>query len=230
MTGSPNTTASAVIVGGGLGSRFGGDKLTLSVAGQPVLAWTLSAFERTPGISSIVMVSPSGREEEFSSIAREAGISKLHAVVTGGASRHESVIRGLQALPEGTFLAAIHDAARPLVSPELITRCLEKALEEGGAAAAAPVTDTLHLAGPGGYAAKTIDREGLWAMQTPQVFRAGPLLALLEGLSGNNPTDEVSAALAAGWSIPLVPSHAPNPKVTWESDLAVVAAFLEARS
>lgn len=230
MTGIPTNTAAAVIVGGGSGNRFGGDKLALSVAGRPVLAWTLLAFEKTPGIASIVLVAPSGREEEFSSIAREAGIFKLHAVVSGGASRHESVIRGLRALPDGIDFAAIHDAARPLVEPELITRCLEKASEEGCAAAAAPVTDTLHLADPEGHAVKTVDREGLWAMQTPQVFRAAPLLELLCGLPEANPTDEVSAALAAGWRVPFVPGHAPNPKVTWASDLTMVGALLEKRS
>lgn len=228
MTDDRISTACAVIVGGGTGNRFGGDKLTLSVAGRPVLAWTLLAFERTPGISSIVLVAPSGREEEFASIAGEAGISKPVAVVCGGVSRHESVMRGLKAVPEGTEFAAIHDAARPMVEPELITRCLEKAEEAGASAAASPVTDTLHMADSAGHATRTVDREGIWAMQTPQVFRAAPLLELLEGFSGT-PTDEVSAALAAGWSIPLVPSHAPNPKVTWEADLAVVGALLGKR-
>lgn len=219
----------AVIVGGGTGSRFGGDKLAVTIAGRPVLAWTLKAFEETPLISSIVVVAPVGREEEFRNIAREAGISKLIAVVTGGSHRKESVLNGLRALPESSVLVAIHDAARPLVTPHLITGCLETANAAGAASAAVPVSDTLHQADQEGCASKTIDRSGLWAMQTPQVFPAAPLMQLLEEQHLGNPTDEVSVALAAGWRIPFVENREPNIKITWPSDLAVAEALLRSR-
>jgi 2-C-methyl-D-erythritol 4-phosphate cytidylyltransferase len=219
----------AVIVGGGTGSRFGGDKLAVTIDGRPVLAWTLKAFEETPLISSIVVVAPVGREEEFRDIAREAGISKLIAVVTGGSHRKESVLNGLRALPESSVLVAIHDAARPLVTPHLITGCLETANAAGAASAAVPVSDTLHHADQEGCASKTIDRSGLWAMQTPQVFRAAPLMQLLEEQHLGNPTDEVSVALAAGWRIPFVENREPNIKITWPSDLAVAESLLRSR-
>ncbi len=222
----------AVLVGGGSGSRFGGDKIAVSVAGRPVLAWTLRAFEQTPAISSIVLVAPAGREEEFQKIAISAGISKLTAVVTGGSHRNESVLHGLQALPPTIGLVAIHDAARPLVTPSLITRCLVSAQnsESGASAAAAPVSDTLHQADQEGCAARTIDRSGLWAMQTPQVFRAAPLSKLLAEQTLGKPTDEVSVALASGWRIPFVENLEPNHKITWPSDLTVAEAILSSRS
>lgn len=220
----------AVLVGGGSGSRFGGDKLAVPVAGLPVLAWSLLAFEQTPSISSIVLVAPAGREEEFRSIAGDAGVSKLRAVVTGGCHRSESVLRGLHALPPTAGFVAIHDAARPLVTPDLINRCLEAARETGASAAAVPVSETLHQADQEGCAARTIDRGGLWAMQTPQVFRAGPLTKLLGERSLGKPTDEVSVALAAGWRVPFVENREPNPKITWPSDLAVAGVLLSSRA
>ncbi len=221
--------SAAVIVGGGLGIRFGGDKLSISLAGKPLLAWSLEAFRATPAISSIVIVVPAGSEEKFREIGREAGISKLPAVVSGGAERHESVLRGLNALPSTIELVAIHDAARPLVTPDLIMRCLGVAIEVGAAAAAAPVTDTLHESDQEKCAARTVDRTALWAMQTPQVFRLAPLLRLLENIGDRKPTDEVSLVLAAGWRVPFVESLKPNFKVTWPEDVALQEAFLKIR-
>lgn len=181
-------TAAAVIVGGGSGSRFGGDKLTEVLAGKPLIAHTLLAFEASSRISTIILVVPAGREEEFRAIVRDAGISKLGAVVTGGMHRHESVLNGLKALPPGIDFAAVHDAARPLITPGLISRCLEAACREGAAALAAPVTDTLHRIDHSGHAAGTLDRSSLRAMQTPQVFRVQELIALMDSAGGSRRT------------------------------------------
>lgn len=221
----------AVIVGGGGGSRFGGDKLSVQVAGRPLIAWTLMAFEQTPAISSIVLVIPEHREDEFRRIAQDACITKLTAVLAGGSQRHKSVLCGLHALPGSIALAAIHDAARPLITPALITRCLEAAANEGASSLAAPVTDTLHETDAAGCAARTIDRSSLHAMQTPQVFSATAIRDLLDRVDKDSgkPTDEVSVALAEGWRIPFVENLEPNTKVTWPHDLVVVEALLCAR-
>jgi 2-C-methyl-D-erythritol 4-phosphate cytidylyltransferase len=222
-------TAAAVIVGGGSGSRFGGDKLTGLLAGKPLLAHTLAAFESAPRISAIVLVTPAGREEEFRAIARDARISKLSAVVTGGTHRHESVLNGLKALPAGIDFVAIHDAARPLITPDLIGRTLEAAVREGAAAVAAPVTDTLHRIDASGHAAGTVDRSSLRGMQTPQVFRVQELIALI-GSTDGIPTDEVSVAMAAGKKVFLVEHSEPNLKVTWPQDVVMAEALLLART
>ncbi|MEI6322178.1 MAG: 2-C-methyl-D-erythritol 4-phosphate cytidylyltransferase [bacterium] len=226
----PLTASAAVIVGGGSGSRFGGDKLTLVVAGKPLLAWSLLAFEQTPSISSIVVVAPSGSEEKFRDIAREAGISKLLDVIAGGAHRHESVAHGLRTLPPSIELVAIHDAARPLILPKLITRCLQAAALNGASAAAVPVTDTLHQSDQNQCAVRTVDRTGLWAMQTPQVFQLATLLKLLDEVTADKPTDEVSVMLSAGWQVPFVENLEPNMKITWPYDLAVAGAILQDRN
>lgn len=224
--------SAAVIVAGGSGSRFGGDKLSVQLAGRPLLAWSLLAFEQTPSISFIVLVTSEARIEEFRAIAQAEGITKLTAIVTGGAHRNESVSRGLQALnalPVSPELVAIHDAARPLVTVDLITRCLEAAAGSGASSAAAPVSDTLHQADQEGCAVRTVDRAGLWSMQTPQVFRIAPLTDLLKTPGIGKPTDEVSVALAAGWRIPFVENLEPNIKVTWPADLALAEAVLRYR-
>lgn len=222
-------TVGAVIVGGGAGSRFGGDKLTGLIAGKPLIAHTLSAFEASAGISSIVLVVPTGREEEFRAIARDAGITKLSGVVIGGGHRHESVLNGLKALPPEIEFVAIHDAARPLITPDLITRSLEAAFREGASAVAAPVTDTLHRIDHSGYAAGTLDRSSLRAMQTPQVFRVHEIMELFDAVEGI-PTDEVSVAMAAGKKVSLVEHSEPNLKVTWPQDVVMAEALLLARA
>jgi len=222
-------TAAAVIVGGGSGNRFGGDKLTELIAGRPLIAHTLLAFEASAGISAIVLVVPAGREEEFRSISLKAGISKLTAVVSGGAHRHESVLNGLKALPGGIDFAAIHDAARPLITPDLISRTLEAAAREGAAAVAAPVTDTLHRIDSTGHAAGTIDRSSLRAMQTPQVFGVQEIISIFSSAAGI-PTDEVSVAMASGKKVFLVEHSQPNLKVTWPQDVIMAEALILARA
>ena len=228
MTRSSLPPSAAVLVGGGSGTRFGGEKLTGHLAGKPLVAHTLSAFEATEHISEIILVVPAGREEEFRAIARNFGVSKLTTVVPGGLHRHDSVLRGLKVLPSGIDLVAIHDAARPLITPDLITRSLEAAAREGAAAVAAAVTDTLHRIDESGFAAGTVDRSSLRAMQTPQVFRVQEIMALFDAPEGI-PTDEVSVAMAAGKKVFLVEHSEPNIKVTWPQDVMMAEAILLAR-
>jgi 2-C-methyl-D-erythritol 4-phosphate cytidylyltransferase len=228
MTRSALPASAAVIVGGGSGNRFGGDKLTVSLAGKPLIAHTLSAFEESSAVSSIVLVVPPGREEEFRTIANDEEISKLASVIPGGEHRHESVRRGLEALPPEVELVAIHDAARPLIIPDLITRCLEMGAKEGASALAVPVTDTLQQIDASGCAVGSVDRSTLRAMQTPQVFYAAEIRDLLAAVSGN-PTDEVSVAMAAGKKVSLVEHYEPNLKVTWPQDVVIAEALLRDR-
>jgi 2-C-methyl-D-erythritol 4-phosphate cytidylyltransferase len=153
-------------------------------------------------------------------------------VVAGGASRSASVRAALALAPEAE-VCLVQDAARPLVTPDLLRRCVEALEDEwDGAVAAARVTDTVKEAAAGGGVVRTLDRSALWAIQTPQVFRAGALRRALdvgeEALAGA--TDDASLVEAAGGRVRVVEAPAENIKVTTPVDLVVAEALLEARA
>jgi 2-C-methyl-D-erythritol 4-phosphate cytidylyltransferase len=230
--------SAALIVAAGSSLRFGQDKVVAIVQGAPLISYSLKAFAQAPSIEAIILVVPPGREEEFSKIVQAMNLPALAAitqVVSGGNSRHQSVQRGVAALPASIRFVAIHDGARPLITPELIEKSLHAAYHHGAAALALPVTDTLHRADSDGNAEETIDRKHLWAMQTPQVFRVVDLINGLTitgrqyetGFEKRSPTDEVSALLQRGVNVHLVENQEPNLKVTYPGDLALVAAYLK---
>jgi 2-C-methyl-D-erythritol 4-phosphate cytidylyltransferase len=151
--------------------------------------------------------------------------------VRGGASRSESVRLALAAAPEAS-VAVVHDAARPLISRELVERCVE-ALSDGwdGVVAATPVADTIKEADPSGRVVGTLDRSALWAIQTPQVFRADVLRRALDVDAATlaAATDDASLVEAAGGAVRVVEAPAENIKVTRPVDLALAEALLRAR-
>ncbi len=222
----------AILVAGGSSRRMGFDKLTAPLAGRPVLAHALLAFERCAAVRRIVLVAREERREEFAALAREAGVGKLAGVVAGGAERHLSVWNGLRAAgcAPGDYVA-IHDAARPLVTPSAIEGCLALARRHGAAACATPVADTLKRAGEEGVVVGSVERERLWAMQTPQIFLAEPLeRAYKEVLqAGEGVTDEVSALQRLGCRVVLYDNEEPNFKITLPRDLELARLLLARR-
>ncbi len=161
----------AVIVGGGTSQRMKGtDKLMLELGGMSVFERTISVFCGSDEIDSIVAVA---REDLVGVISGwKDRYPKLFAVVAGGASRCLSARAGIEAAPEGTDFFAIHDAARPFVSAELIARAVQAARCYGAAAPALPVTDTVKITDSEGFSVQTPDRNRLFAVATPQIFRA----------------------------------------------------------
>jgi 2-C-methyl-D-erythritol 4-phosphate cytidylyltransferase len=222
----------ALIVAAGSSLRFGQDKLTALVQGQPLLSYSLRAFHDVPFIQQIVLVVAPGREREsLEMIDRMSlpGLSKKITVVTGGSERYASVQCGLSALSSEITSVAIHDGARPLISPAMIEYCFQEALQHGAAALAAPVTDTLHRVDAHGDAQETVDRRHLWAVQTPQIFRRADLIAMQPPGAGENLTDEVSLFLQRGGRVHLVENREPNIKVTYPSDLDLVNRIVRKR-
>jgi 2-C-methyl-D-erythritol 4-phosphate cytidylyltransferase len=183
--------------------------------GRSLLDWSLDVLEAV--CDRVVVAVPPGFEDTDR--------------VLGGSSRSESVRLALAAAPEAS-VAVVHDAARPLITRELVESCLE-AVSEGwdGVVAAAPVADTIKEADGDGRVVRTLDRSALWAIQTPQVFRADALRKALEVDDATlaSATDDASLVEAAGGAVRVVEAPAENIKVTRPVDLALAEALLRAR-
>jgi 2-C-methyl-D-erythritol 4-phosphate cytidylyltransferase len=215
-----------VIAAAGSGQRLGagGPKAFIAVAGRPMLEWSLDAFRAASTISEIVVAAPPGEHDSVS----DQGV----IAVAGGEHRSESVANAL-ALCEGEFIV-VHDAARPLVTPGLIDAMVEElAAEEDAAAviAATPVTDTIKQVGDEGQVERTLDRSGLWAVQTPQAFRADALReALADPDSLPGASDDAMLVERRGGRILIHSTAADNIKVTTPFDLRVAELQLRERA
>ena len=222
---------SAVIVAAGSSRRMGFDKLFAILRGKPVIAHSIAAFEDTPEIGEIVLVVREGREGEFKKLAAEHGYGKVRRIVAGGEERHFSVWHGLQAVDAKAAYVAIHDGARPLTTPAVIRRCLDLARTAGAACVATPIPDTVKRASEHGVVTESVERSGLWAMQTPQVFSTPIILQAYAAIisSGELVTDEVSAVQHLGVNIALLRNDEWNFKITLPRDLELAEHVLASR-
>lgn len=199
---------------------MGFDKLAAPLAGYPVLRHSLKAFADFESVTEIVVV---GRQDDLGGLeSMLAGVAagKRFCAVGGGAERHLSVWNGLQAL-SGSGFVAIHDGARPLVTREAIAGSLELARIHGAACCAAPIPDTVKRADGSGMVTGSVDRAGLWAMQTPQIFRRDLIEEAYRGLmkEGQLVTDEVSAVERMGGRVALYANPDWNFKITYPADI-----------
>ena len=223
----------AIMVAAGSSRRMGFDKLTADLAGKPVAAHSLLAFEAASSVERIVVVTREERVAEFEALCRDHGITKLARVVPGGAERHLSVWNGMKAAQaKPNDYIAVHDAARPLVTPAAIQACYEKARHHGASACATPIADTLKRANADGAVIGGVERDHLWAMQTPQIFLANLLERAYQQVlrSGEVVTDEVSAIHRLGVSVVLTRNDEPNFKITLPGDLALAQLILKSRN
>jgi 2-C-methyl-D-erythritol 4-phosphate cytidylyltransferase len=224
------SNVSAVIVAAGRGTRMGPnvDKLFLEVCGEPVIAHTWRAFDRSPEIDEIVVVVRDGMQADFKKLTAVCGFQKAFRFATGGIERQNSVWNGLLCLSPGTEIVAIQDGARPCTTPRIIAECISAAREFGAAVAAQRVTDTLKEASEAGIVSRHLDRSKLWGVQTPQVFRTEIIRQALGEVfrRGLSVTDDTAACEFIGQPVKLVESMTPNPKVTAPGDLPVIELIL----
>lgn len=224
------STCAAIIVAAGSSRRAGFDKLLAMLAGQRVLERSIRAFAASPSVGEIVVVCPAERfaQLELSDLAHRAIIR-----VDGGAERHDSVKNGLAALSYEPDVVAVHDGARPLISIEQIEKCIAVALDCGCATSAHPITDTLKRGDDAGFCtSELVERENLWAMETPQVFRYSLLVQAYAEVVKKNKlvTDEVSALQLIGKKTKFVDNDTQNPKITWAGDIEFAEILLQHRS
>jgi 2-C-methyl-D-erythritol 4-phosphate cytidylyltransferase len=216
-----------VLVAAGEGRRLGSDrpKAFVALVGRPLLAESLERLERSEWIDSIVVVAPPGWEEPAILLAEELVASKVGAVVTGGATRAESVRAGLAEVGPDAVAVVVHDAARPLVDDAVLGRVLEP-LAEGwaGVVPGLPLADTVKRVAED-VVAGTVDRANLVAVQTPQAFPVETLRAAYDGdLTGA--TDCASLVERAGGRIKVVAGDTRLLKITTADDLALVESWL----
>ncbi|MDO4443783.1 MAG: 2-C-methyl-D-erythritol 4-phosphate cytidylyltransferase [Slackia sp.] len=229
-----NPKTAAIILAGGSGERFGheGGKQLVEIAGRPILAWSIAAFDAVDDIGMIVVVCPSERTEEYWQRAVDPFefVTPIVMAPSGG-SRQESAFSGLEFVPEEYEYVILHDGARPLVSPDLISHTintLKGMVDADGAIVATPAVDTLKVV-EGGCIVGTPDRRVFWNAQTPQVFRSGVYRrahasALRDGFVG---TDDSSLIERLGGKVLVVEGKRDNIKLTVPEDYMMLSAAVD---
>ena len=214
-------STTAIIVAAGSSKRMGFNKLSAELLGKPVLRWTLEAFDRCDDVDDLLIVVGEATREMVLEWAEDGVFNKPIIISEGGAERHLSVHEGLKQLPGSADIVAVHDGARPLITPEQISRCIAKARACSAVACARPVTETLKRVDERGVITGSIERDGAWVMETPQVFSRSLLCRAYERVvaEGALVTDEVSAVQRLGAEVFVVENPLPNPKITFAADL-----------
>jgi len=220
----------AIIAAAGAGTRMASDrpKQFLLLAGTPVIVHTLKAFEQCDSIHEVIVVLPAEQSAGFLSMAGKYGLRKLARVVPGGATRAESVKRGLMSVRAATAeIVVVHDGVRPFVTVDEIDRTIGAARENGAAILVAPVTDTIKEV-RNHAVMKTLDRTGLRRALTPQCFRYELLKQAYQAADVNDPslTDESALVEQLGHRVSVVEGSARNIKITTLEDLEIAEALL----
>jgi len=220
---------SAVVPAAGFASRMGGtDKMFMTLGEVPILVHTLRALQRSKKIHEIVVVT----REEFivpvGQLCKDWDLKSVSKIIVGGGERLHSVLAGVREVRQDAELIAIHDGARPFLAAEVLDAVLVCGAKTGAAALAVPVIDTIKRAQEG-RVTETLNREELWAVQTPQVFEAALIRAALEkGAQEGVPlTDDCAAVERMGMKVSLVPGDRANLKITTPFDLTLGEAILQ---
>ncbi len=222
----------AIVVAGGVGSRLKSrqHKPFVPLCGRPILVWTLRAFARARPIDEVILVVHDSDVAKAKALVRQHRINKVTRVVRGGATRLASVSCGLRALAPDPRWVVVHDGARPLVTPQIIEETLRAARASGAAIAAIPIVPTVKEVRED-WVVRTLDRNHLWAVQTPQAFRRDLLerahaKARARGITA---TDDAALVEALGCRVRIVMGSPRNIKVTTPEDLVIAKALLKGR-
>ena len=225
----PALRAGAIIVAAGRSRRMdGADKIFTRVLDLPLIAYSVKVFNDCSQVDKIVLVIAGDSMEEAQPLVREHGWDKVREVCTGGKRRQDSVRHGLARIQDCEW-AIVHDGARPCVDSAMIEKGLLEARETGASVAAVPVRDTVKTASPSQMVSGTISRDGLWAVQTPQVFKTSLLFRAHEEVA-DDVTDDASMVERIGGDIKIFMGAYQNIKVTTSEDIAIAEAILRARA
>lgn len=225
-------TVSAIIACAGSFTRMNGvNKQLLELDGIPVAIRSMLAFEQLDEVTEIIVSARESDIDEYKMLAEKYGITKIKAIVKGGETRQQSIFNAYKEVSKETRLVAVHDGARPLVSPEKIKQCIKDASIFGAAVLGVPVKDTIKYV-DGGLITDTPDRRKLYITQTPQIFRKD---IYVKGINFANDheldfTDDCQLAEAVGTKVAMTESSYRNIKITTPEDIAVAEILLKGNS
>lgn len=219
-----NTRVGVLLAAAGSGTRFGGDKLFFSVAGKPLLRYTVEAFSAAQTVSEIVIVTRTNCLKKVQTLTED--LPKVIAVTEGGTTRQESVQKGIQRFSPEVNWFSIHDGARPLITPREIDRIHREAFQHGPVCTARPLHDTIQQVDANGQITATIDRNTLVAAVTPQIFPREIYLSAAAKTEGKSFTDDAGMVRAAGFPVHTILCRDENRKITTPEDGAYAAWLL----
>lgn len=233
----PTEIFTVIIAAAGSGQRMGGVYKPMATAGgEPLLAYSLRAFEKSGFVKQIAVSAAEEHMEEIVDLAKKIGCHKLKAVVCGGDTRAKSVVNAFRAVFDKnenvTPFVAIHDAARPMITTSLADKIFFECVKYGSAVCATKLRDAIKRAGSDGFATEILDRDGIWQMQTPQAFDTDiyhTALATLGLDNISNAHDDAGIVMQAGFKAMCVEGGNENFKVTYPDDLALADIILKAR-
>lgn len=225
---------SAIILCAGSSTRFSDQnesKQMAEVLKKPVIVRTVEAFEECEDIFEIVLVVRKEDTEAYQGLVRERKFRKVSCIVVGGASRQISALKGLKHISDKVSFVAVHDGARCLVTPEIISKVIDEASKHNAATAASRVTDTVKIADKDGFISKTINRDLVWNVQTPQVFerKLYESCAYNAKEKGISVTDDCMLIENAGFKVKLVDTGTQNIKITVKDDIKLAEFILSQR-
>lgn len=221
----PRERIGVIIVAAGHSQRMEGiDKVFALIGNKPLLAWSIAPFEASPLVDEIVIAVHRTRIQDGRRLVSDAGLQKVSQICRGGERRQDSVREALWRMGKCDWVL-VHDGARPGATAELIGQGIEAARETGVAVPGIPIRDTVKRANNAGIVEQTLERKGLYAIQTPQVFRYNILWAAHQA-EAPDVTDDAALVERLGYAVKVFPGLQQNIKVTTQEDLNAVGAFL----
>jgi len=221
-----------ILPAAGLGKRFGKDanKPFMKLGGKPLLIWALEVLDALPEIGEIIPVLKDGDMEAGAELLESYGIKKTRRIAPGGKERQDSVFHGLKLIDDRKCIVLVHDGVRPLIEPPVVSQAILQLKDCDGVVVGVPVKDTIKEVS-GGEVKRTLNRDTLWAVQTPQVFRYETLYSAYEKAAKESfyATDDSSLVERYGGKIRMVTGSYTNVKITTPEDLKVAEMFLAMR-
>jgi len=222
----------AVVVAAGKGERMVSNvaKQYILLCGKPVILYSLEIFDSIDAIDGIILVvAASDVSYVCESLLAEHTLKKKVSVVIGGFNRQQSVLNGLNSIPHDAELVVIHDGARPLITEQIVSNCIDEAVNHGAVAVGVPVKDTIKIVDSQNFISSTPMRDELWIVQTPQIFRyetifAAHKKALEDGFIG---TDDSILAERAGVRVKMIQGSYRNIKITTSEDLILAQELIK---